>query len=1319
ISAANAIYAEGQTVSFDGTIAATNAITLVSTDFDVILGKTATTKTLIVEADRNLQAVAGSLRGSELVQVRANDIVRNDTTVTNRKLGVIAGTLKDVVVELRTGTFGTLTTADNSGYELAAITASGSVSLNALAGNMYLRGTINAARDIVLESKGELFLRSATLTAARTLHLESESRVKPQGGVVLNPGTTLEIVQGSGWFYTSEWLTTASIGFNLVAFANRIVVDSDHRFVNRDVTLRATEDIRQRDHVISARNVAYSAGNDILLEFDGFDWRSDNPGATNSTDWWNVPNAGLRGHAVLSQNALTLYAGNDIHLISGKLQAGTDLELTAGRNILSEPFYLENYEDSRPINIGWGFSSLYRGVLPGHSANNVQLTELRAYENIMTAGRDLNITAGGNIDLIGTGLTASSGDVSIHSHAGTIVLAAAPGFWLYNHQTSTTRRSWFGLKKTTTTVTYDAYEDLYKPTTITAANGDVSIVSAAARSGSLSTIISAGSVISAQNLRISTRNAANATTTGGSISLGTYAEVSRTSTRSQSKSSFIGITYRNRTNSSARTATFNSGNDLLADDILTIASGNNLTINAGTISARVVNISAVGNINILAAINSDRLERYSQSQNLVTITTIQEGYDRETAALPQITSPNPVNFTIGGSAHIAAAPALSLNAQLLTVIGTRQFDLNLNPLHTTAARNAAATAATQVSSRYTRNFTLPGSTDGAQFRYLDTLVGEFGATYNQIVLRDQTWYDKQVQLTPAFQALLTVAVATATGGAGLGLSGVQAAVANSLISGGIRAGITGNFDAGSLLRDAVLAGATSFISTAINTRFELGTSLGLSDASPFASGLGAQFAPVAIVNRLGAQIVNNTVSNVLTGRPVFEGLDNLGRTFLVTETLGVVQFGIGGLGSGNQNWEGSLPHILLHGGAGCIALLALDGTCGSGFFAGASQGILAGSQLSNAQKEALAPFVGGFAGFLFAEGEAIGVTFGATVASSGLSNNYLTHAQIDALYARVVACNFDRNCIEAAYDLYRTYAQQNRTAMEACTTAACWEYHAGRMRDAQTAKADVYAASYGSGNFYLGELSDFVFDQQSQSGFALLIEPAAVQILSTWGAANCGGVINNACRQAFVRDSSVQTMLSLLSAGIDFVPIVGDVKGILECAANVTVANCVGAAVSLIPVLGDGARVIIRHGGNTLEVVSDGSGSVRVLDTVPETDVIPAVNIGGVNCVYTCVINGQTVYVGRTNDITRRGNEHLLEKGISITGIRGLTNLSLADARAIEQALIHTYGLGRNEGQLFMNRINSISPTRNPTFYETEVARGLQLLEGVGYQWTF
>jgi filamentous hemagglutinin len=110
----------------------------------------------------------------------------------------------------------------------------------------------------------------------------------------------------------------------------------------------------------------------------------------------------------------------------------------------------------------------------------------------------------------------------------------------------------------------------------------------------------------------------------------------------------------------------------------------------------------------------------------------------------------------------------------------------------------------------------------------------------------------------------------------------------------------------------------------------------------------------------------------------------------------------------------------------------------------------------------------------------------------------------------------------------------------------------------------------------------------------------------------------------------------------------------------------------------------------------------------------PSISIGGKTCVYSCEVGGVTRYVGITDDVARRGREHLSQRGIVIERIEGLSNLSRADARAVEQVLINYHGLGRNGGTL-LNRINSISSVRNPTAYEQSLVRGTELLRGANY----
>jgi len=94
---------------------------------------------------------------------------------------------------------------------------------------------------------------------------------------------------------------------------------------------------------------------------------------------------------------------------------------------------------------------------------------------------------------------------------------------------------------------------------------------------------------------------------------------------------------------------------------------------------------------------------------------------------------------------------------------------------------------------------------------------------------------------------------------------------------------------------------------------------------------------------------------------------------------------------------------------------------------------------------------------------------------------------------------------------------------------------------------------------------------------------------------------------------------------------------------------------------------------------------------------------------YRVVEEGKTTYVGITKrTLAVRGAEH----GKELEQVAG--GLTKKEARGVEQALIEHHGLGKDGGTL-INRINSISATRNPSFYQEAVTFGRQLLQSLSY----
>jgi predicted GIY-YIG superfamily endonuclease len=104
---------------------------------------------------------------------------------------------------------------------------------------------------------------------------------------------------------------------------------------------------------------------------------------------------------------------------------------------------------------------------------------------------------------------------------------------------------------------------------------------------------------------------------------------------------------------------------------------------------------------------------------------------------------------------------------------------------------------------------------------------------------------------------------------------------------------------------------------------------------------------------------------------------------------------------------------------------------------------------------------------------------------------------------------------------------------------------------------------------------------------------------------------------------------------------------------------------------------------------------------------------GGAHTVYQSVEAAGTVkYIGITTNLSARAAAHLRSKGIMIDEIFGLTNLSINEARAVEQALIELHGLSKNGGTL-INKINSIAKS-NPS-YASALQLGRDLLIKAGY----
>ena len=1097
---------------------------------------------------------------------------RNELRTTDSKLEVVSGPLKDLYIELRKGSLGSqgtdlqttlltrtistsrtqtikgaMTTALYNAanqnyahsqtlaggatrwhtYERAAINATGDVSLIARTGDILLTGSVKAAGNVYLYAGDRLGLRNVKLQAADTLHLEGRGNVLRYGGVTLTPGKALEISTNAS-LSTSTWLTRTDLAYDVTLFARNLTVDRSYRAANNNITFLASHNLVQRNEVVTAKKIDYQAGLDVVIDFDPFEWRSENSSSLTGGTGWDVRNLGRAGYSLVSgTGGMSIYAGRDVKLISGKLYSSRDIDITASNSIISQPVYKENTRTNRPGSVGWGFSSGYQGVMSGHAASKVSIYELRAYENHIRAGRDITLTAGNSVTMIGTQLVTSGGDITVSALNGGVTMVAAPGQWIYDYTSVRTWRSGFlGWKKNRETTEVDALKDLYKPTLVSAAKGDI-VIESTGSNGAHASIITAGTKFTAKNVSLATPN--------GNITAGTYRQRNEYKKKVHKTSKLFGfIPWGSSNSTNVSNTLINYGNNFHADTLLSLAAPKGtISITGGTLRGEKVKITAK-KLEILAAINTERTEYNSRRDNMITITTITSGKVKETADIPQITSTLPIEFNLGGEVTIgAAARGTDLNSQLINIVGTRQFSNETLGLADPTQQNQANTQSGEIDRTFLFAYDLPGASDGAQFAYLDTLMTDFGATYHTFDLRDQEWYDKQVQLNPAFKALLTAVVTYATGGLGFGAagpltSGALTAATNSVIVGVVEGTITGDMDMGGILRGALLAGVSSAISGYLTDQINLG---GYTDTLPDINNLDDLITPAAIVDRLGDRVISSVVSNVVHGQDPFEGLNNLGQTFLVSELMAIAQFGIGELGEGNTDWEGSVPHLLLHGGVGCLAMVTVQGNCGAGFFAAAGQSLLAGSDLSIEQKTELAPLLGSLLGYVFSDGNATNVSFGGTIADSALKNNYLSHVQWQSLIGEFGQCNGDETCLERVLSEYRNLSMLQEAAMAQCFgNVVCLAPHVIAISEtADNAEINNFLAglnpqSFGN-NTDLLNLMNQIYAVQTTSIIAVGLSDSrltgaynyAYSMYPEWSAnpANCGGLSAIDCMAKF------------------------------------------------------------------------------------------------------------------------------------------------------------------------------------------------------------
>ncbi|MEZ2126790.1 MULTISPECIES: hemagglutinin repeat-containing protein [unclassified Sinorhizobium] len=356
----------------------------------------------------------------------------------------------------------------------------------------------------------------------------------------------------------------------------------------------------------------------------------------------------------------------------------------------------------------------------------------------------------------------------------------------------------------------------------------------------------------------------------------------------------------------------------------------------------------------------------------------------------------------------------------------------------------------------------------------------------------------------------------------------------------------------------------------------------------------------------------------------------------------------------------------------------------------------------------------------------------AAYAGAEFRYNYLMHSEWAKFEAELKACLArGETCVDVIAK-YKAISEAHEAEFAACgRDQACIDLHMTRIAAAELSHKTFDVLELLKPTGWSATFDRLQYENAEKIGAGSdmnqVWHDAGAEFRKEFGKASCSGLSAAACQKAFdeevMRIAAVEahskavgegivSFFSAMGIGIDMTPI-GDAVAVVDCASSPSMGTCVAAVAGLLPALGDGAKILLKRGDTVLEVALDAKGAAKV----ENAGSLATETIGGKTCIYSCVVDGVTRYVGITDDIARRGVEHLREKGIKIAEIRGLSNLSRDDARAVEQVLINYYGLGNKGGDL-LNKINSISSSKNPTVYEQALVRGKELLDSVNYQWT-
>ncbi len=1161
-------------VSDDGRIAGTGAM-IAEADISLIANRI-TTRSIFAETV-NLQARTGSFAITGWKDTDGNSFATGQDAFVNRLSGldgtasIVAG---DAIEQQSYADFA----ADMRTADRTILYAGTDLTID-------VPRDISVTQSAVISGPGYVTLAAGQNVLLEDSHIEAfgDLNVTSLEGMVAS-STRLagsEVSVTSGLSFAGSGVTIDSAGDASIFAAGGVLLDSKlHTYLNQ------------------------AHFNNVVGTLAGESWANQRAGAS-----------GGGSRTIVSNELSRVHAGGDLDInalagvILGGVQAevGGDVGLTSGGTLA--------FQAPR--------STIEYHV--GSDREGTDIWDVRSYATSITAGGDFSALALDEATVEGAIIT-TGGDLALAALNDVTFVAAQN---IYGYHRRTYDRNIFRTK----TTSHSIERVIHSGTDLTA-NGTLSIE---AQTGDL---LTAGSRFESLTDDI------NLSATEGDIKAGVFADVDRES-YTKSRSTLFGLI--SSTSNSLIERINTTGTAAIADLDLTIVSGGDTELVGAQLSAgRNLNINVGGDLRILAAINSEREEFFESKMGAILATTRTERSLRETAVLTSLGADGEINISVEGDTYLT----------LYSQDGETQTAAELYPDELTALANLILLDEELLNEYF--------------FEETKALSPAFTAVLS-------------IALTAGYSSLLTGPLSTTATSAGLAqtVNGVTtlthagravATFASSSTVGLANGAVSGDIDLGEILQSAALAAGTQFLTASINLR-AAGDTAGadaLAEAAEASSNaanvfgnqtinlLGGSWDPSLTTSLFGNN--NLTVASALesafdatlasginsavTGSDFRQGLTTQFVRSVVSMGLADAQNEIGDLfANGANGGEGSLGHVILHGIAGCTAAELSGADCASGAAGGIAGAVFSGLQeaperadfgsdtafqaaFSEWQSDTLTQgqYVSAAAAYIFSGGDADNVSFANSVSNSAIRNNYLTHAQFEALEDQMVACNGDDDCRRQVWDYFTEISAQQQHDLAMCgTNVTCMAPHLQAIAEARAhpLRAAIIARdAFGFGLLggleyqveiaYLGH-TESMFDSGLFEGM-FTPDFSRYFLYPEWAAEHCGGLSGSACITQFQGALASDLYWQGFSSGVQAFAIstgvgalaVAPAAGLAlrQCAANplcfanlnleltVALGEVSGAtagqlAFGIGTVGAVSGRLVLSHGDEILAVVDD------------------------------------------------------------------------------------------------------------------------------------